>query len=89
MFFGKLKNANANVFCRQLHSPLSVFYKNFSYHKRCRCKFLDNTDLTSAVKRNASNTGSKFSNAMSVGSENHDFIGIALSEKKIMKYSND
>lgn len=54
-----------------------------SYHNLCKWRFLDNTDRTSAVKRNASNTGNKLSNATSVGSENHDFIGIALSEKGI------
>lgn len=56
------------------HSP--------SYHSRCKWRFLDKTDRTSAVKRKASNTGNKLSNAMSVGSENHDFMGIALSRKQ-------
>lgn len=55
-----------------------------SYHSLCKWRFLDKTDRTSAVKRNASNTGNKLSKAMSVGSENHDFMGIALSAKKIL-----
>lgn len=52
------------------------------YQSRCKWRFLDNTDRTSAVNRSASKTGSRLSNATSVGSENHDFIGIALSAKK-------
>jgi len=34
------------------------------------------------VNRNASNIGRRFNNAVSEVSENHDFIGIALSEKQ-------
>lgn len=48
------------------------------YHKRCKCKFLDKTDLTSFVKRSASSTGNNDKSDISIGSENHDFIGIAL-----------
>lgn len=48
------------------------------YHKRCKCKFLDKTDLTSFVNLNASSNGNKDSKHISIGSENHDFIGIAF-----------
>lgn len=34
------------------------------------------------MNRNASNIGKRFNSAVSEVSENHDFIGIALSEKK-------
>lgn len=49
-----------------------------NYHKRCKCKFLDKTERTSFVKRSASNNGNNDNRQMSIGSENHDFIGIAL-----------
>jgi hypothetical protein len=53
-----------------------------------RWRFLLNTDLTSWTNLRASNIGRRLSNAVSVGSENHDFIGIALSatEEKIWFY---
>jgi hypothetical protein len=47
------------------------------------CKFLDNTDLTSFVNLNASNNGNSDNNEISIGSENHDFIGIALCGKHL------
>lgn len=49
------------------------------YHMLCRCRFRLSTERTSLVKRSASNTGSRLSKAMSLGSENHDLIGMALS----------
>lgn len=49
-----------------------------NYHKRCRCKFLDRTERTSLVNRNASNNGNSDNRHISMGSENHDLIGIAL-----------
>lgn len=49
------------------------------YHSRWRCRFRDSTERTSAVKRSASKTGRRLSRATSDGSENQDFIGIALS----------
>lgn len=39
-------------------------------------------DLTSAVNLRASNIGSIFKRALSDGSANHDFIGMALSRHK-------
>ncbi len=48
------------------------------YHKRWKCKLRDNTDLTSFVNLSASKSGSNDNSAMSIGSENHDLIGIAL-----------
>lgn len=55
---------------------------NTSYHRRCKCKFRDNTDRTSFVKRNASNNGNNDSKQISIGSENHDLMGIALFGKQ-------
>lgn len=52
---------------------------------RCASVFRDKTDLTSETNLRASRTGSRLSRAVSLGSLNHDFIGIALSrliEKK-------
>lgn len=57
---------------------INLFTLELSYHKRCKCKFLDNTERTSFVKRNASSNGSSDNKHMSIGSENHDLIGIAL-----------
>lgn len=57
------------------------FYLNekfINYHKRCKCRFLDKTERTSFVKRSASNKGNNDNRHISIGSENHDFIGIAL-----------
>ena len=34
------------------------------------------------MKRNASNAGKRFNNAVSRGSQNHDLIGIALSGRE-------
>ena len=39
-------------------------------------------DRTSCVKRRASSMGSKSSRAVSYGSENHDLMGMALSESE-------
>lgn len=55
-------------------------------HKLWLCKFLLSTLRTSSVNRSASNIGKRFNNAVSEVSENHDFIGIALSEIKLNKY---
>lgn len=50
----------------------------FNYHKRCKCKFRDRTERTSFVNRNASSNGNNDNRQISIGSENHDLIGIAL-----------
>lgn len=59
----------------------NTFYWTDHCHKLWLCKFLLSTLRTSSVNRNASNIGRRFNNAVSEVSENHDFIGIALSEK--------
>lgn len=56
----------------------STIYICINYHKRCKCKFRDKTERTSFVNRSASSNGSSDNRHMSIGSENHDFIGIAL-----------
>jgi len=56
-----------------------------SYHREWRCRFRLNTDLTSLVNLSASNMGSSSSRAMSCGSENQDFTGIALSAVIVLK----
>lgn len=48
------------------------------YHKPCKCRFLESTDRTSFVKRNASSIGSNCNSATSIGSDVQLFIGIAL-----------
>lgn len=48
-------------------------------HALCRCKFRLKTDRTSLQNLKASNIGNKHNNEVSVGSQNHDLIGIALS----------
>lgn len=55
--------------------------KKYFHTVLCRCRFLLSTDLTSWQNRKASNIGNKHRSDMSVGSLNHDFIGIALSVK--------
>ena len=50
-----------------------------SYHSEWACKFLLSTERTSLVNLRASKRGSKSNSAVSCGSENQDFIGIALS----------
>jgi len=52
------------------------------YQSRCRWRFRLKTLRTSWVKRSASNTGKRFSSAVSIGSLNHDLMGIALSNNK-------
>lgn len=52
------------------------------YQRRCRCRFRDNTDLTSFVNRRASSMGSSDSSAVSIGSENQLFMGMALLGKQ-------
>ena len=46
------------------------------------CTLRLNIDLTSEVKRRASKTGKIFNRAVSDGSANQDFIGIALPKYK-------
>ncbi len=53
-----------------------------AYHILCKCRFLLSTERTSLVKRRASRTGSRFSRAVSLGSQNQDLIGIALSTRE-------
>jgi len=53
-----------------------------NYHSRCRCRLRLKTDRTSCVKRKASRTGNRLRRAVSIGSENHDLMGIALSATK-------
>lgn len=62
--------------CQRCRPPLA------DYHILCRCKFLLKTERTSLVKRSASRTGRRFRSAVSLGSQNHDLIGIALSVVK-------
>lgn len=50
-----------------------------NYQSRCECKFLPRTLRTSCVNRNASSTGNRLSRAVSMGSENQDLMGMALS----------
>ena len=57
-------------------------YIIINYHSLCASRFRDKTDRTSDTNLRASNTGNRLSNAVSVGSLNHDLMGIALSEKK-------
>ena len=47
--------------------------------------FLESTLRTSETNLRASNTGRRFNNAVSLGSLNQDFIGIALSKNKLKK----
>lgn len=46
-------------------------------------RFLDRTERTSWVNLNASSKGSKDNRETSIGSENQDFIGIALLGKHL------
>ena len=64
---------------------ITVLFEN--YHNLCASRFRDSTDLTSDTNLRASKTGNKLSRAVSVGSLNHDLIGIALSE--ITKVSHE
>ena len=59
-----------------------INYYVINYHSLCASRFRDKTDRTSDTNLRASNTGNRLSNAVSVGSLNHDLMGIALSEKK-------
>ena len=61
----------------------TIFYWKCNYHSLCASRFRDKTDRTSDTNLRASNTGNRLSNAVSVGSLNHDLMGIALSEKKV------
>lgn len=65
------------------NTKFNKFYWTDHCHKLWLCKFLLNTLRTSSVNRNASNIGKRFNNAVSEVSENHDFIGIALSKTYI------
>ena len=47
-----------------------------------RCKFRPRTERTSLVNLKASKTGNKLRSAVSLGSENQELIGIALSSWK-------
>ena len=58
-----------------------INYNVINYHSLCASRFRDKTDRTSDTNLRASNTGNRLSNAVSVGSLNHDLMGIALSEK--------
>jgi hypothetical protein len=49
------------------------------------CKFLPSTERTSPQNLKESKNGNKLSKAVSVGSENQDLIGIALSKNKLPK----
>ena len=49
------------------------------YHSRCVCMLRLSTDLTSLTNRSASSIGKRLRRAVSVGLENHDVIGNALS----------
>ena len=62
-----------------------INYNVINYHSLCASRFRDKTDRTSDTNLRASNTGNRLSNAVSVGSLNHDLMGIALSEKKVKK----
>ena len=69
---------------KSFSNKLKMIVKSYSkypshYQTRCRCKFRDKTDRTSWVNRNASSTGRRLSSAVSIGSENQDLMGIALS----------
>lgn len=72
--------------CWFMEKDVSSFHSGFGltlyYHKRCKCKFLDKTERTSFVNRNASNNGKSDNKQISIGSENHDLIGIALFGKQ-------
>lgn len=50
-----------------------------NHQRRCWWRFRLRTERTSAVNLSASSIGSKFRSAVSLGSLNHDLIGIALS----------
>lgn len=53
------------------------------YHSRCKWRLRDSTLRTSCVKRSASKSGKSDRRDVSIGSENHDFIGIALFGKHL------
>lgn len=52
---------------------------SINYQRRCECKFRPRTLRTSCVNRRASSTGRRLSRAVSIGSENQDLMGMALS----------
>ena len=52
------------------------------------CKFRPRTERTSEQNLKESKNGNKLSKAVSVGSENHDLIGIALSNKNKLEINN-
>ena len=72
----------------QTYIIIKINYYVINYHSLCASRFRDKTDRTSDTNLRASNTGNRLSNAVSVGSLNHDLMGIALSEKKKFKKMN-
>ena len=57
----------------------SMFIAVGCYHSRCVCMFRLSTERTSLTNLSASSIGSRLRRAVSVGFENHDVIGNALS----------
>ena len=57
----------------------SMFIVLGRYHSRCVCMFRLSTERTSLTNLSASSIGSRLRRAVSVGFENHDVIGNALS----------
>lgn len=62
--------------------PLWTTRTHSLYHRWWSCKLRDKIVRTSLVNRNASSIGSRDNRDVSKGSENHDFIGIALFGKQ-------